>query len=163
MKASWSRGMQLWSHKNVFFVDMVKNLPSSYPVLLKHMSAETDQIRLHIYSRLSLFRRRLSRITVYLEMKIWSMFSHENRTTGNSFKLRTCIHLWKVAIRFILSSVLQIGYVKGRIPWSASDTPLYFEIRVDRTKRIISAWRAKRTLSASENFIPSYTVPKMQK
>ena len=36
-----------------------------------------------IYSQLSLSRLRLSRITAYLEMKIWSLFQHVNLTTGN--------------------------------------------------------------------------------
>ena len=35
-----------------------------------------------------LSRHRLSRITAYLEMKIWSLFKHENLTTGNKI-------LWK--------------------------------------------------------------------
>ena len=33
-----------------------------------------------IYSRLSLSRVRLSRITAYLEVKIWSLFKHEHFT-----------------------------------------------------------------------------------
>ena len=40
------------------------------------------------YSRLSLSRLRLSRITAYLEVKIGSQFLHENLTTGNKL-------LWK--------------------------------------------------------------------
>ena len=40
-------------------------------------------IRLTIYSPLSLSRPRLFRITAYLEVKIWSLFKHENLTTGN--------------------------------------------------------------------------------
>ena len=40
------------------------------------------------YSRLSLSRPCLSRMTAYLEMKIWSLFKHENLTTGNKI-------LWK--------------------------------------------------------------------
>ena len=35
------------------------------------------------YSRLSLFRLRLSGITAYLEEKIWSFFKHGNLTSGN--------------------------------------------------------------------------------
>ena len=35
------------------------------------------------YSRLSLSRLRLSRITAYLEEKIWSLFKHRNLTSGN--------------------------------------------------------------------------------
>ena len=40
------------------------------------------------YSQLSLSRPRLSRITAYLEVKIWSLFKHENLTIGNKI-------LWK--------------------------------------------------------------------
>ena len=36
-----------------------------------------------IYSRLSLSRPRLSRITAYLEEKLWSLFSHGNLIIGN--------------------------------------------------------------------------------
>ena len=35
------------------------------------------------YSRLSLSRLLLSRITAYLEEKIWSLFKHRNVTSGN--------------------------------------------------------------------------------
>ena len=35
------------------------------------------------YTRLSLSRLRLSRITAYLEVKVGSLFKHENLTTGN--------------------------------------------------------------------------------
>ena len=45
-------------------------------------------VRKGTYSRPSLFRPRLSRITAYLEVKIWSLFKHENLTTGNKI-------LWK--------------------------------------------------------------------
>ena len=41
-----------------------------------------------IYSRLSLSRTRLSRITTYLEVKIWSLFQHRDLPTGNKI-------LWK--------------------------------------------------------------------
>ena len=37
------------------------------------------------YSWLSLSRTRLSRITAYLEVKIWSLPKHENRTTGKKY------------------------------------------------------------------------------
>ena len=36
-----------------------------------------------MYSRLSLSRLRLSRITAYLEEKIWSFFKRRNLTSGN--------------------------------------------------------------------------------
>ena len=37
------------------------------------------------YSWLSLSRTRLSRITAYLEVKIWSLPKHENLTTGEKY------------------------------------------------------------------------------
>ena len=37
----------------------------------------------YLYSRLSLSRLRLSRITDYLEEKIWSLFKHGNLTSAN--------------------------------------------------------------------------------
>ena len=40
------------------------------------------------YSRLSLSRTRLSRVTAYLEVKIWSLFSHRELPKGNKI-------LWK--------------------------------------------------------------------
>ena len=40
------------------------------------------------YNRLSLSRPRLSLITAYLQVKIWSLFKHEYLTTGNKI-------LWK--------------------------------------------------------------------
>ena len=36
------------------------------------------------YSQLSLSQLHLSRITAYLKVKIWSLFKHENLTTGNN-------------------------------------------------------------------------------
>ena len=39
----------------------------------------------NIYSRLSLSRTRLSRITAYLEVKIWSLPIHENLTTDGKY------------------------------------------------------------------------------
>ena len=36
-----------------------------------------------IYSRLLFYRLRLSRITAYLEEKIWSLFNHRNLASGN--------------------------------------------------------------------------------
>ena len=65
------------------------------------------------YNRLSLSRPRLSRITDYLDVKIWSLFKHGNLRTGGKIlffsiylyvtsgvKLR--IHLLKVVVRFIV-------------------------------------------------------------
>ena len=45
-------------------------------------------MEIYTYSRLSLSRLRLSRITASLEVKIWSLLKHENLTTGNKI-------LWK--------------------------------------------------------------------
>ena len=39
-------------------------------------------LNLNKYSRLLLSRLRLSRITAYLEVKIWSLFKHENLTSN---------------------------------------------------------------------------------
>ena len=54
------------------------------------------------YSRLSLSWPRLSWITAYLEVKIWSLFKHENLTTGNKI-------LWKREIapkeQFLFSTI----------------------------------------------------------
>ena len=105
------------------------------------------------YSWLSLSRPRLSRITAYLEVKIWSLPKHENLTTGkkilwkrgeiaplfhNIFNISltsspiTHIYLLNVAVRIIFSSILQIWYVEIRISRSISEGPLEFEItRVD--------------------------------
>ena len=85
--------------------------------------------QLYIYSRLSLSRLRLSRITAYFEVKIWSLFWHKIQTTGNkilrkrgeiapeeqfllfstifsnislSSGVKLHIHLWNVVVRFIL-------------------------------------------------------------
>ena len=44
-----------------------------------------DKANLVKYSRLSLSRPRLSRITAYLEVKIWSLPKHENLTTGKKY------------------------------------------------------------------------------
>ena len=38
---------------------------------------------IRVYSRFSLSRLRLSRITAYLEEKSWSLFKHRNLTSGN--------------------------------------------------------------------------------
>ena len=45
-------------------------------------------VKFSIYSRLSLSLHRLSRITAYVQVKIWSLFKHKNLTTGNKI-------LWK--------------------------------------------------------------------
>ena len=116
------------------------------------------------YSRLPLSRLRSSRIAAYLEVKICSLFKHENLTTGkkilwkrgeiasnfhnifNSFfnisltsgvKLHN--HLWNMVVRFIFSSTLQTWYVEVRICRSISESPLDFEItRVDSMQMLKS-------------------------
>ena len=89
--------------------------------------------RINKYSWLSLSRPRprLSRITAYLEVKIWSLPKDENLTTGNKIlwkrgeiapvsplfynifnisrisRVKLHIHLLNVVVRFIFSSILQ--------------------------------------------------------
>ena len=101
------------------------------------------------YSRLSLSRPRLSRITAYLEVKILFLLKHENLTTGKKYcgklfhnifnisltsRVQLHIYLLNVVVRIIFSSILQIWYVEVRISRSISDSPLEFDItRVDCT------------------------------
>ena len=113
-----------------------------------------------LYSWLSLSRPRLSRITAYLEVKIWSLPIHENLTTDgkycrkeeklllrsnfssfpqyfqyiSNFKspITLPISLLNVVNQIIFSSILQTWYVELRISRSISESPLEFEItRVD--------------------------------
>ena len=110
-----------------------------------------------IYRWLSLSRPRLSRITAYLEVKIWSLPKHENLTACKNIveKRRNCssaisplfhnifnislvsrvqlhIYLLNVVNWISFSSILQIWYVEVRIYRSISERPLEFEItRVD--------------------------------
>ena len=111
-----------------------------------------------LYGRLSLSQLRLSRITSYLEVKLWSLFEHENLTTGNKimwergeiapkeqFLLFSTIfsiyltsgvklhsHLWNVLLRFIFSSILQIWFVEVWISRNISECTLDTKImRVD--------------------------------
>ena len=75
-------------------------------------------VKFSIYSLLSLSRTRLSLITAYLEVKVWSLPKHENLTTGKKNiveKRRNCssasrvqlhIHLLNVVVRIIYSSIL---------------------------------------------------------
>ena len=64
-----------------------------------------------LYSRTSLSRTRLFRITAYLEVKIWSLFSHETMTTGNKI-------MWErgeIALKeqFLLFSTLFYIYISN--------------------------------------------------
>ena len=110
------------------------------------------------YSWLSLSRPRLSRITAYLEVKIWSLPIHENLITDgkycrkeeklllrsnfssfpqyfqyiSNFRSPLPISLLNVVNQIIFSSILQTWYVELRISRSISESPLEFEItRVD--------------------------------
>ena len=56
--------------------------------LRQFMSDVKSDVYIYIYSQLSLSRLRLSRITAYLEEKIWSLVSHRNLKSG--YKI-----LWK--------------------------------------------------------------------
>ena len=103
-------------------------------------------------SSLSLSRPRLSRITAYLEMKIWYLPKDETLRASNKIlwkrgaislfhnifnisrisRVQLHIHLLNVVVRFIFSSILQFWYVEVRISRSISESPLAFEItRVD--------------------------------
>ena len=114
---------------------------------------------IHRYSRTSLSRTRLFRITAYLEVKIWSLFLHETMTTGNKimwkrgeiapkeqfllFSKLFYIYIFLTSgvklhtdllnvVVLLFSSLSQIWYVEVRISRSVSVSPLEFEItRVD--------------------------------
>ena len=111
------------------------------------------------YNRLSLSRLPLSRTTAYLKVKIWSLFKHENLTSGNKklwkrgemapkeqFLLFSTICLIYLLLKeskciiimvvwFIFSSILLIWYVELRTSRSISESPLDFRVtRVDCTR-----------------------------
>ena len=136
----------------------------------KSFPYQTNGINKSKYSWLSLSRTRLSRITAYLEVKIWSLPKHENLTTGKKYcgkeeKLllrsnfssfftifsiyltswvQLHINLLNVVIRIIFSSILQIWYVEVRISRSISESPLEFEItRVDCNSWFTTSWKLK--------------------
>ena len=130
--------------------------PRSNPLWLLFVS-RTDEKRLagKKYSWLSLTRPRLSRITAYLEVKIWSLPKHENLTTCKKYcgkeekwaisplfhnffnisltsRVQLHIYLLNVVNRISFSSILQIWCVEVRISRSISESLLEFEItRVD--------------------------------
>ena len=114
--------------------------------------------RIKKYSWLSLSRPRLSRITAYLEVKIWSLPKHQKLTICKKYcgkeekllrsnffffpqyfqyvsltsRVQLHIYLLNVVNRISFSSILQIWYVEVRISRSISECPLEFEItRVD--------------------------------
>ena len=69
------------------FVDYIELSPHTFSFY--HSSRQKV---VSIYSRLSLSQTRLSRITAYLEVKIWSLPKHENLTTRKNIveKRRNC-------------------------------------------------------------------------
>ena len=92
------------------------------------------------YSCISLSRPRLSRITAYLEVKIWSLPRHENLTTGKtnivekrrncskgtisplfhnifniSLNSRVLLYIHKCGCSNYFSTILQIWYVEARV------------------------------------------------
>ena len=138
--------------------------PWNKPWLLKCTRAEilykpiyTEETPLTLYSWISLSRSRLSRITVYLEVKVLSLPKHENLITGENIvekrrnwslaisplfhniftvsltsRVQLHIYLLNVGVRILFSSILQIWYVEVRISRSISENTLGFEItRVD--------------------------------
>ena len=113
------------------------------------------QNRLKMYRRLALYRPPLSRITAYLEMKIWSLFINENLTTSNKilwkkrkiflrssfspsrniFNIKSnyifICEMWLLDL-FVFLNILQIWYVEVRISRSISESSLDFKItRID--------------------------------
>ena len=105
------------------------------------------------YSSLSLSQPHLSRITAYLEVKIWSPPKYENLITGNKIlwkrgeiapkeqfllfstifsiylsRVQLHIYLLNVVVWIVFSSILQIWYVEVQISRSISESPLEFEI-----------------------------------
>ena len=87
------------------------------------------------YSWLSLSRTRLSRITAYLEVKIWSLPKHENlKHIKISLTSRVQLHIYllNVVNRISFSSILKIWYVEVRISRGISESHWEFEItRID--------------------------------
>ena len=113
----------------------------------------------HIYSRPPLHRLRLSRITAYLEEKIWSLFWHRHLTSGSKILwirgeiapqeqflpfstifqhifltkgAKLHVNLWNLIVRLVFSSILHIWYVEVRISRNVSEGLFDLEItRVD--------------------------------
>ena len=130
-----------WAVKNLIYI-------SSHSIILVFVG--------FIYSWLSLSRSRLSRITAYLEVKIWSLSKHENLTKEycekeeklllrsnfssfpqyfqyiSNFKSPVTHIIVKCGCSSIFFSFLQIWYVEVWIFRSISEIHLEFEItRVD--------------------------------
>ena len=91
-------------YRYVFVMVLLPYTVPHLPNVFKYIKKLWRKLR---YSRLPLSRPRLSRISAYLEEKIFSPFKHWNLTTGiNILWKRTSgvklhIHLWNVAVRFI--------------------------------------------------------------
>ena len=72
-------------HKHLFICPQANgiNIQLLRITMYSNHCSIVDLIMLLTYSRLSLSRLRLSRTTAYLEEKIWSLFKHRDRTSGN--------------------------------------------------------------------------------
>ena len=91
----WYPEIQLLSLENI------RHMRKEYP-------GQTSFYHQAKYSWLSLSRTRLSRITAYLEVEIWSLPKHETLTTGKNI-------LWKKAKRSNFSSFPQyFQYISNR-------------------------------------------------
>ena len=137
-----------------------------------------DRHCLHKHSWLSLFRPRLSRITAYLEVKIWSLPKHENLQQVKKIlwkrgeiapkeqfllfstifsiyltsRVQLHIYLLNVVVRIIFFSILQIWYDEVRISRSITESPLEFEItRVDCICFGLQSW--KGIVSITDGFV----------
>ena len=85
---SWNKYL-VWSMTLYKIWYKIWHFPSCYFV---YGTLHLSQWKGHIYSWLSLSRPRLSQITAYLEVKIWSRPKHKNLTTGKNIleKRRDC-------------------------------------------------------------------------
>ena len=72
---------QLFSHQYIQWLSY--RVVNTMYVLLTNWPTHRRSGQYSHYSRTSLSRTRLFRITAYLEVKIWSLFKHETMTTGN--------------------------------------------------------------------------------
>ena len=94
----------------VFFFVFFFKVPDAVVQCIQNKTAKKPPLwRNAIYSWLSLSRPRLSRITAYLEVKIWSLLKNENLITGNKI-------LWKRGEiapqeQFLLFSTIFLTYV----------------------------------------------------
>ena len=148
--------LKIWSLPNMKIYEQVKTI-----VEKRRTSWYLHNARL-IYSWLSSSRTRLSRITAYLEVKIWSLPKHENLRTSKKYcgKEESNFSSFPQYFRYIsnvkcpitykfvkcgcsnyffLNS--EIWYVEVRVSRSVSEGPLEFEIkRVDCIPLPHSGW-----------------------